>query len=138
MSKVRVTFPDAQLAALAILRAESGVGALFEGVTFGTKPLDPALPSASTPPYVAVALDASGGFYPVVEVATLRVSVWHLTDHDGLDVAKKVRAVLLAYLGDAEVRSFGDLTAPVPTTDPDSGGPLSYFTVAARLRPITL
>ena len=127
----RVIFPDAMKAALAILRAEP----LLDGVTFGTKPLDVTSETAPSVPYAAVRLAATFPRYPVGETATLRVSVWAATDAEGLALAQRVRAVLLAHPGNGDVRSFGPLTGPVPTEDPDTRGPLSYFTVAARLRP---
>lgn len=133
-----VTFPDPILAALGVLRTR--LPALFEalGVTVGT--VDPGLLGGdfTGPPYVMVRLDATLTRYPVTETATLRVTTWGGTEAKGLRLAQLARAVLLAHPGDLQVRSFGALTGPIPATDPDDGQPLSYFTVAARLRPTTL
>ena len=134
MTRPLVTFPDARMTTLAVLRASDRL----TGVEFGTKPYDVEAADPPALPYAAVALDGARGQWPVVQVATIRVSVWHETEAEGEALAALVRAVLLAYSGDTDVRSFGELTGPIPTTDPDSGGPLSFFTVAARLRPITL
>lgn len=131
--KPAVIFPDPMLAALTVLRS-----AHFD-VTFGTRLPDDFAPDDKPQlPYAVVRVDNVSTRYPVVEQATVRVSVWHNDDAAGLALAQRLRATLLAYPGDTDVRSFAVLTGPVPTSDPESGDPLSYFTVAARLRPTTL
>lgn len=130
-------FPDAQLSTLAILRAADP--AYVDGVTFGVDPLDPTKGIAL--PYVAVKIDGTrvrAGANRTDREASLRVSVWHSTEAKSLALAEKVLAILAAFEGDANVRKFQERTAPLPTTDPDSGSPLSFFIVAARLRPTTL
>jgi hypothetical protein len=127
-------FPDAQLAALAILRADPHAS----GVQFGTLPLSPDMEPAPTIPYVAVRLERSVSSLKALQTASLRVSVWHESEAQALALAQVLRAVLLAASGDAAVRSFGELTGPSPAPDPDSGLPLASFTVAARLRPVPL
>lgn len=130
MTRPLVDFPDPMLATLAVLRA-AGTAA-----TFGTKTPD-AFPAGSipAPPYAMVAVDASSLRTLVAETVTLRVSVWGTDDVSGYALARHLRATLLAYAGDALVRSYAALTGPVPTHDPDDGKPLATFTVAARLRP---
>lgn len=126
------TFPDAQLAALELLRAD----ARFAGVEFGTKPQDADAPRPL--PYVAIRLDRSVPRLRVLQTATIRVSVWHTSEALGLALAQSLHAVLLAYAGGDAIRNVGELAGPVPTEDPDTGAPLSFFTVAARLRPTPL
>lgn len=111
------------------------------GATVGTLlPFTRALEAPSLP-YVHVRLDASAPQYGrsgALEVASLGVSVWGRTDYDTLALARLCRALLADYGGDARVFSLTPLAGPTPTNDPDSGSPLSSFTLAARLRPITL
>lgn len=126
-----VMFPDPRLAALTVLRAIAPNDA-----TYGTKPLDAFADAASpTMPYVMVAVDAVFRPRTPLETATIRVTVWHDDEFACNALARTLRANLLAYEGGADVRSFGALTGPIPTSDPDTGTPLSTFTVAARLRP---
>lgn len=131
-----VRFPDPLSATLDVLRAR--VPALAAGVTFGT--LRPEVKKDGGPrlPYVCLSVDTVTGQYPVVSSAVVRVAVWGTSDAKGLDLARVCHAVLRAYEGDSKVRSFGQGTDPIPTSDPDSGSPLSYFTVSARLKPSPL
>lgn len=131
--KPAVTFPDAKLAALPVLRAR--VPAHAAGVTFVTKDYAPDDPDRPALPYVVVSVDAAFGRYPVTRSATVRLVAHTETDAEAPALAGVCQAVLLAYEGDAAVRGFGELTGPIPTTDPDTGGPVAYVTVAARLRP---
>ncbi|GAA4981236.1 hypothetical protein [Actinopolymorpha pittospori] len=128
MARPIVDFPDAILATLGVLRAR------VASATFGTKAPEE-YPTAPAAPYVAVAVDSSTVRYPVTETVSLRLAVWGVDDASGYALARHLRAVLLAYEGGPEVRSYGPLTGPIPTTDPATGSPLSTFTVAARLRP---
>lgn len=130
MSNILITFPDPILAALEVVRAA------MPAVQFGT--LDPEDIPNFAPPYVKVTMDGSFDTRRVLETATLRLAVWHNNDHDGLALARTIHAVLLAYPGGTEIRSFAPRTGAFPTKDPDNGLPLSSFTVAARLRPTTL
>lgn len=132
--------PDALLATVSIIRstlaARSETYAL--GATVGTRAPDESVkPSA---PFVLVAIDgaASRDRHSTDERATVRVSVWHLTDFDALALARLVFALLNAHPGDASVRFFAPLSGPIPASDPETGQPLSTFTTEARLRPITL
>jgi hypothetical protein len=130
MSNLVVAFPDAMLAVLNILRAA------MPAIRFGSVQQHETTDKPT--PYVMVRLDGSTVIYPVVETATIRVSVWHSTEADGLALGQRVRAVLCGYPGGSEVRSIAPLTGSIPTTDPDTGLPLSSFTVAVRLRPTSL
>ncbi len=134
-----VTFPDPMLAVLEILRDRlpaTEAAPLSLGTLTPEEFAEGAFPGK---PYAMVRLDAADpALYPVSEVASIRVGIWADSEAKGLRFAQVVRAVLLAYEGGSKVRSVGALTGPFPTEDPDDGTPLSYFTVAARLRPTTL
>jgi predicted small lipoprotein YifL len=134
MAKPAVVFPDPMLATLTVLRALAPSEA-----TYGTKqPEEFPADNVPTPPYAMVRTDFQQTAYPVLQTATIRVTVWGASEASGLALAGRLMAYLLSYAGDTEVRGFGDLTGPLPTTDPDTGRPISTFTVAARLRPAPL
>ncbi len=125
-------FADPLAATLSILRAA------LPGVAFGTQ--DPATfdPDVPRAPYVMVGLDDVAGQYPVTRTAYLRLVSYGGSEFASLALAGRCEAALLSYPGGHQVRSFGEGTGPLPETDPDTSAPLAYFTVAARLRPITL
>lgn len=129
----RTVFPDARLAALEVLRDR--VPTYAAGIVFVTRDYDPDDPDRPALPYVKVGLDATFGQYPVTRTATLRLVTHATTEAAALDIAGLCQAVLLAYEGGAKVRSFGELTGPIPTTDTTTGGPVAFLTLAARLRP---
>lgn len=135
MSRPLVVFPDALLETLAVLRSRTD---LYPSATFGTYTPEPADDGGPALPYVRVSLDSASGKYPVSQSASVRVYVWGVNAAGALALAHRCRAVLLAFDGNAKVRHFRDLTDPIPSTDPDSGAPVAFFTVAARLRPETL
>jgi hypothetical protein len=130
VSKILSVFPDPMLAVLEVLRPT------MPTVTFGTL-----LPEemATTPvPYVMVRLDGSFSRLRVEKTATVRISVWHSTESAGLSLAETIEGVLCGYPGGSKVRAVTPLTGAFPTNDPDTGSPLSSFTVAVRLRPIVV
>ena len=141
MAAPMVTFPDALIGALAILRA--GV----PGVKFGTiRPEDRPRNSQGLP-YVRLTIDATAVRYPVSRTDYLRVVVWDTDTANSLALAQTCLAVLMAFPGNSDVRSFGEPIGPTPASDPDAGplvnrasdagSPFAFFTVAARLRPTT-
>lgn len=134
--KQAVVFPDPIIAALAILRAN--VPAHVGGAAFGTVAPSAQRTGDSAAPYGMVALDAVSGRYPVHLSATLRVVAYGATEAQTLALAQVCRAVLLSDDGTGAARSFGELTGPIPSADPDTGAPIAYFTVAARMRPTPL
>lgn len=128
-------FPDPMLAVLDVLRPALAASAAPEAqdVTVGTKaPLPRDLPPLL--PFVLVRSDGAGVESRVVEAATIRVAVWHRSEALGLALAQRVRAILLAHRGETIV-SVTPLTGPIPTSDPDSGAPLTYLTLSVRTRP---
>lgn len=134
--KTAVTFPDPILATLEVLRAKAP--GYVPGTTFGTVPPSVQREGDRKAPYGMVALDAVSGQYPVHQSATVRVVAYGVTETQALALAQILRAVLLVHEGTGPARSFGELTGPIPSTDPDTGAPIAYFTVAARMRPTPL
>ncbi|MFG3715802.1 hypothetical protein [Micromonospora sp. NPDC047730] len=130
--RAAVPFLDPRAGTLAVLRA------LHPDVTFGTKRLDE-WPEGDVPvlPYGGVFADGTFVRQRVTATATVRVVVWAETDAAGYRLADDLHADLLAYEGGPDVGGFGPMTGPLPTTDPDTGRPMTYFTVRARLRPRT-
>lgn len=138
--KPRIIFPDAQLAVVTLLRDELATlnQNYATGATVGTKVPDDRSIDKTFLPYVLVRLDGALTNRRVDEETTIRISVWHKTEALGLALAQACRALLTSYEGGSTIRVINPLTGPVPTSDPESGDPLSSFTVAVRLRPSTL
>jgi hypothetical protein len=134
--KPSVVFPDAILAALEVLRAQ--VPGHVPGAAFGTAAPSVQRTGDLKAPYGMVALDAVFGQYPVHQSATIRVVAYGTTEAQTLALAQICRTVLLTHEGGGAARSFGELTGPIPSSDPDTGAPVAYFTVAARMRPTPL
>lgn len=128
-------FPDALLATLSVLRTLAPAEA-----TYGTKFLEE-FPDGDIPtlPYVRLDIDATDVQWPVLATVGLRVMVWDVTDAAGLARAWRLYGVLRRYGGGSEIRAFRDpATGPVPASDPDTGRPLTSFTIAALMRPIPI
>lgn len=106
--------------------------------TVGTKPPEDTLRPDS--PYVLVAIDGatSRDRLGTDERSIVRVTVWHGTASNAYALARLVYALCLAAPGDARLRSLSPLAAPIPGSDPDTGQPLSTFTLSARMRPVSL
>lgn len=130
MTRAPIRFHDPRAGTLAVLRA------LAPAATFGTLRLED-FPEGDVPalPYGLVASDGSFVRQRVTATATVRVAVWGETDAAGYDLADDLHASLLAYEGGPDLYGFGPQTGPLPTTDPDTGRPMTFFTVRARLRP---
>lgn len=128
-------FPDALLATLGIMRA------LAPGeATYGTKFLEE-FADGDVPvlPYVRLDIDSTAMQWPVLATVGLRVMVWDVSDATGLARAWRLFGMLRRYGGGSEIRAFrGPSTGPIPASDPDTGRPLSSFTIAALLRPIPI
>lgn len=106
-----------------------------QGVEIGTRTPHGTDKHTRTNPFVMVRLDRVALDRNLDESATVRVTVWHASEAKSLALAQLCRGLLLAYMGDSNVRAYQALAGPIPAGDPESGEPLSFFTVAARLRP---
>ena len=138
--KPAIIFPDAMKAVVDVIRQQLTQTSLpvAQSATVGTRVPVTTAAERSSLPYVLVRLDGSALNRQVDEVASIRIAIWHTTEANGLALAQIIRALLLAYPGDNSIRAINPLTGPIPTSDPESGDPLSSFTVAVRLRPSNL
>lgn len=91
--------------------------------------------SADSLPHVQVASDGKFRDASLNGRATVRIVVWHKDEGLGEDLASLLEALLLADGASEHLRGCNPLSGPRPTGDPDTGAPMSYFTITARLRP---
>lgn len=133
-----IGFPDPRRAARDLLRSvlASRAESFVQGVVVSTKPL-PGADEGRSLPYVQVRSDGRFRDSRLNGRATVRVLVWHRDEGLGEDLAGLCESLLLA-ASSAEIRGFSPVSGPIPTSDPDTGEPLSFFTLTARLRPVNL
>lgn len=132
-----IRFPDGQLAVRDLLRALLSGRDEPEviGAVVSTKPL-PGSDEERQLPHVQVSLDGSARDSRLNGRATVRVTVTHRDEGRALALAALCEALLLAYPS-GEVRSASPVAGPIPVPDgdPDTGLPLAFFSITARLRP---
>lgn len=135
MAEPIITFPDPQRAVRDLLRVllAGRTEAVAAGATVSVKP--PA--EDANLPYVQVRSDGRFRDSRLNGRSSVRVIVWHRDEGLGEELAGLCEALLLASTS-AEIRAVSPLTGPIPTGDPDTGAPMSYFTITARLRPAQL
>lgn len=128
-----VMFADAQLGVIEILRA--GLTAREEEGTVTAKVPKGKIPGSDLP-LVLVRHDATPTTrYPVDQNCTVRVAVWHKTESDALRLAKVCHALVETTPGTTLIRATNGLIGPTPTSDPDTGEPMAFFTVSVHPRP---
>lgn len=130
-----IAFPDPQLAVRDLLRVllAGRPEPYAAGVTVSTRSPD-GTDEAPRLPYIQVRSDGRFRDSRLNGRASVRVIVWHRDEGLGEDLAGLAEALLLAGSSD-RIRGASPLTGPMPTGDPDTGAPMSYFTITARLRP---
>lgn len=135
MTDPLITFPDARLAVRDLLRTllAPRPEPVTVGVTVSTRDL-PGSDDARPLPYIQVRTDARFRDSRLNGRATVRVLVWHRDEGLADELASLCEALLLTASTDV-VRGCSPVMGPVPTGDPDTGLPLSFFTITARLRP---
>jgi hypothetical protein len=106
------------------------------GVTVSVKD-PPQADEVPVSPYIQIISDGRYRDSRLNGRATIRVLVWHSDDGLGERLASLCEGLLLA-ASSRDIRSISPLVGPIPTGDPDTGLPMSYFTITARLRPINL
>lgn len=136
MTDSTILFPDPQKAVVDVLRLVlmGRPEAVAQGVTVSAKPPKGTAPSL---PYVQVHSDGRFRDARLNGRASVRIIVWHEDEGLGEELAGLCEALLLAATS-PEIRGFSPLTGPMPTGDPDTGAPMSYFTLTARLRPVQI
>lgn len=135
MAQPLVTFPDPIAATLTVLRAVLPDHPDTASVTCGSLQIEDASARGVSLPYLMVDVDSARNPALPLRIAALRIVVWHGEPAAASRIAEVAKAALVAYGGGAGVRSFGSpASGPIPSEDPDSGQPMSYFTIAARLR----
>lgn len=130
-----IVFPDPQRAVRDLLRSllASRPEAAAKGVTVAAKPI-PGADERRSLPYVQIRSDGKYRNARLDGRATVRVLAYGKDEGLCDDLASLCEGLLLAASSD-EVRGASSVSGPMPTTDPDNGLPLSYFTITARLRP---
>jgi hypothetical protein len=131
-----IVSPDAQRATRDVLR--TALATREPGATVSTRVPDFRSDDAPSLPYVLVRSDGRFRDARLNLRATVRVSVWHRDEGLTEDLAALCEGLLLAYEGGPAARSFQSVVGPLPAGDPETGDPLSFFTVTARLRPVQL
>lgn len=130
-----ITFPDPQRATRDLLREllADRLEPSALGATVSTKTL-PGSDDARPLPYVQVRSDGRFRDSRLNGRATMRVVVWHRDEGLAEDLAGLCEALLLAS-SSASLRGFSPVTGPIPVGDPETGLPMSFLTLTARLRP---
>jgi hypothetical protein len=133
-----VMFPDPQLAVRDLLRTllADRPEPFAAGATVSTRAPE-ANDTRAALPYIQVRSDGRFRDARLNGRASVRVIVWHRDEGLGEKLAGLCEALLLAATSD-RIRGASPLTGPIPTGDPDTGKPMSYFTFTARLRPSQL
>lgn len=133
-----ITFPDPQLATRNTLReifATSGDSAA-DGLTVSTRKL-PGADEGRSLPYMQVRSDGRFRDAQLDGRAIVRVVIWHRDEGLAEELAGLAEARLLA-ASNTDIRGFTSVAGPLPAGDPETGLPMSFFTVTARLRPSQL
>jgi hypothetical protein len=130
-----ISFPDPQLAVrdLARVLVADRPEPYAAGVTISTRQL-PGADESRQLPYVQIRSDGRYRDARLNGRATVRVLVWHKDEGLAEDLAGLLEALLLASSSD-KIRGVSPVVGPIPTGDSETGLPLSFFTITARLRP---
>lgn len=138
MTGAVVVFPDPQLSVRDLLRAllSDRAEPELDGVTVSTRDL-PGADESRQLPYIRVQSDGSFRDARLNGRATIRVTVWHRDTGLALSLAGLLEALLLS-ASSSPIRGFSAVSGPIPTDDEETGLPLTFFTITARLRPHTL
>jgi hypothetical protein len=135
VSRAVIVFPDPRVAVRDLIRELLATRAEPEvvGAVVSTKTASPD-DAKRTLPHVHVRSDGNFRNSRLNGRATVRIVVWHRDEGLAQRLALLIEGLLLATTSN-RVRGFGSVTGPLPTSDPDTGEPISYFTLTARLRP---
>lgn len=130
-----ITFPDPQLAVRNLLRSllASRPEPEARGVIVSTKGLS-GDDATRKLPFVQVRSDGKFRNARLDGRATVRVLVYHRDEGLAESLAALCEALLLS-ASSAEIRGSTSVMGPMPTGDPETGLPFSFFTITARLQP---
>lgn len=130
-----IVFPDPQRAVRDLLRVllADRPEASVAGATVSTRDL-PGADENYPLPYIQVRSDGRFRDARLNGRATVRVTVWHRDEGLAEDLAGLCEALLLA-ASSAQIRGISPVMGPLPAGDEETGLPLSFFTITARLRP---
>lgn len=132
-----ITYADGQLATRDIVRRllSARPEPYAQGVTVSTKDL-PGSDDDRPIPYVRVTDDGPSSRDARLDiVAPIRVVVWHTDVGLAKRLAGLIEGLLLDEANGDGVRGFTPGTGPIGTEDPDTGLPIAYITLDARLAP---
>ena len=88
----------------------------------------------ATTPFVQVALDGTPEtVYPLMAVATIRLTAWHTTATGAKQLVGLAQGLMLAHGGGGGIQSVRFLTGTLPTRDTKTGAELASATVAVRV-----
>lgn len=132
MTKLAVTFPDVERAAIDILDGNLG------GATVGER-----LPQGWTTRsanHVTIRCDGTPTIrYPILARATIRATAWSRSATEAKALAMLAQGLLCAHPGSNDIAGIQALTGMLPAYDPDHEAELASVTCRAVLRstPIT-
>lgn len=88
----------------------------------------------SSAPLVMARPDGSTVTATVDQRATIRLTTWHNTEFEAMQLAGLCQALLVAHTG-AELRGAEYVSGPLPGVDPNNDQPLATCVVAGHMRP---
>lgn len=130
MTKPVAVPPDAERVTIDYLT--STLASRGQDVTVGVN-----LPTAwvkGTKPHVQVALDGTPEIqYPILWLASMRVTVWHESTTTAKALAALCQGLLLAHPGDSMTAGCLPGTGVLPAQDPDTKAQLASISVVMKL-----
>lgn len=123
--------PDAERIVVDYLT--TSLAARSQDVTVGVNV--PATWATGTKPHVQVGHDGTPVVqYPILALASVRVTCWHASTTTAKDLAALCEGLLLSHPGSASVGSVRPGTGVLPTRDRDTGAQLATVSVRVNLR----
>ncbi|MDR6868717.1 hypothetical protein J2Y69_003341 [Microbacterium resistens] len=133
MSALAIRFSDPQRATRDALRVLLPLYGLDASVSMSRPDLATGVPLSR--PHIRVRSGVPVRSSQVSASADVRLTVFAVDEGAAMSLAADVEAVLLAELSTDDLLGFGALSGPVPGTDTDTGRPIAFVSLSARLRP---
>lgn len=130
-----IVWDNAAAAAITVLRDQ--LSTRPEPVTTGAKVVAHVPDERSITignPLVMCRPDGSTVAQHVDQRALVRLTCWHATEYEAMQLAGLAQALLVAHSG-GEIRSTEYVSGPLPGVDPRNDQPLATCVVAAHMRP---